>query len=170
MEHKFDIKELEYKPVARKPDSTIIKICKKKKVVDEVFPEEGIENIYDPGPLIIDKLDDKIIDRNDVLKRLNKLFNKQEVEDLNEIFNKKKEEDVAIAEKDAEKDAEKKEEKKTPVKNGSNSSAVSSVSTVSSGSTTSVSRKKKEKSATLTKSSAPKRKVAVVVEEKEDDE
>ena len=56
MEHKFDIKELEYKPVARKQDSTIIKICKKKKVVDEVFPEEGVENIYDPGPLIIDKL------------------------------------------------------------------------------------------------------------------
>ena len=29
IEHKFDIKELEYKPVARKQDSTIIKICKK---------------------------------------------------------------------------------------------------------------------------------------------
>ena len=110
MEHKFDIKELEYKPVARKQDSTIIKICKKKKVVDEVFPEEGVENIYDPGPLIIDKLDDKIIDRNDVLKRLNKLFNKQEVEDLNEILNKKKEEEVAI-EEEKEEVAEKKEEK-----------------------------------------------------------
>ena len=62
MEHKFDIKQMEYKPVAKKQETTIVKICKKKKVVDEVFPEGDVENIYDLGPLIIDKLDDKIID------------------------------------------------------------------------------------------------------------
>ena len=88
MEHKFDIKQMEYKTVAKKQETTIIKICKKKKVVDEVFPEEGVENIYEPGPLIIDRLDDKIIDRTNVLKRLSKLMNGEEVQEFKEILNK----------------------------------------------------------------------------------
>ena len=29
MEHKFDIKQMEYKPVAKKQESIIVKICKK---------------------------------------------------------------------------------------------------------------------------------------------
>lgn len=39
MEHKFDIKQMEYKPVAKKQESIIVKICKKPQVVDEVFSE-----------------------------------------------------------------------------------------------------------------------------------
>jgi len=114
IEHKFDIKQMEYKPVAKKQETTIVKICKKKKVVDEVFPEEDIENIYDPGPLIIDKLDDRIIDRKDVLKRLNKLFNREEVEDFEKLL-KKKEEVEEEEEKVVEKEEEAKEEEKEKV-------------------------------------------------------
>lgn len=113
IEHKFDIKEMEYKPVAKKQETTIVKICKKKKAVDEVFPEQDVENIYESGPLIIDKLDDKIIDRKDVLKRLNKLFNREEVEDFEKLLKKKEEEEEKEEE---EKEEEEKEEEEEEVK------------------------------------------------------
>jgi hypothetical protein len=79
MEHTFDIKELEHKPVAKKQELTIVKICKKNKPVDEVFPEKDVEKMNVVSPLLIDKLDKKLIDRNDILKRLNKLMNGQEL-------------------------------------------------------------------------------------------
>ena len=43
MEHKFDIDQLIIKPVPKKRDDVIVKICKKIEVVDEVFPENDKE-------------------------------------------------------------------------------------------------------------------------------
>ena len=120
MEHKFDIKQMEYKPVAKKQESIIVKICKKPQVVDEVFSEREVQ---DPESLLIDKTKDKLIDRKDVLKRLNKLMNGQEVEEF-KMKEVEVEDDVKVEEKeeaeekDEEKEEEVKEEKvvKEPVK------------------------------------------------------
>ena len=92
MEPEFDIKQLEYKPVPKKQESTIVKICKKKEVVDEVFPD--VERLIEPGPLIVNNLDDKLIDRNDALNRLRKLMNGQAVDDIFGTEEEKEEEDT----------------------------------------------------------------------------
>ena len=107
MEQQFDIKQLEYKPVAKRQESIIVKICKKKEVVDEVFPE--VEKLYEPGPLIIDRLGENRIDRNHALKRLHRLINGEEIE---EEFGEKKPVDKELKEL---KELKEPEEPKEPV-------------------------------------------------------
>jgi hypothetical protein len=114
MEHKFDIKQMEHKPVAKKQESIIIKICKKPQVVDEVFPEGDVDTVHAQESFILDKTKENQIDRNDVLKRLNKLMNGQEVEEFKVKRQEEKEEEKeeVIEEKEEEEEEEKEEEKK----------------------------------------------------------
>ena len=73
MEQKFDIDQLIIKPVPKKRDDVIVKICKKIEVVDEVFPENDKEEYIEQKSLIVDKRSQKIINRNEVLERLQKM-------------------------------------------------------------------------------------------------
>ena len=106
---------MEYKPVAKKQESIIVKICKKPQVVDEVFSERELQ---DPESLLIDKTKEKLIDRKDVLKRLNKIMNGEEVEEfkMKEVEDEVKEEKVEEEKVEEEKVQEKVEEKKEVVK------------------------------------------------------
>ena len=73
MEQKFDIDQLIIKPVPKKRDDVIVKICKKIEVVDEVFPENDKEEYIEQKSLIVDKRSQNIVNRNEVLERLQKL-------------------------------------------------------------------------------------------------
>lgn len=73
MEQKFDIDQLIIKPVPKKRDDVIVKICKKIEVVDEVFPENDKEEYIEQKSLIVDKRRQNIVNRNEVLERLQKL-------------------------------------------------------------------------------------------------
>jgi hypothetical protein len=99
MEREFDISQLREKKEAKKHEPTIVKICKKKEVVDEVFEEGEVNSekeYLEPGPLIIDQLDEKKIDRNEIMKRLQKLMNGESVKEFK--LEKEKKEDKEVSE------------------------------------------------------------------------
>jgi len=115
MEREFDINQLRQKPEAKTYEPTIVKICKKKEVVDEVFEEGEVNSekeYLEPGPLIIDQLYEKKVDRNEILKRLQKLMNGESVDEFI-IEDKKKE--VSEEEKEVSKEEEVSEEKEEEV-------------------------------------------------------
>jgi hypothetical protein len=90
-------------------EPTIVKICKKKEVVDEVFEEGEVNSekeYLEPGPLIINQLGEKRFDRNEILKRLQKLMNGESVDEFI-IEDKKKE----VSESEEEEKEVSKEEK-----------------------------------------------------------
>ena len=109
----FDIVKLKQK-VDPKPEETIIvKICKKKQAVDDVFSDKLIE----PGSLIVDKTDVKF-DRDYVLNRLHKMMNGDSIEEfkssnlfLEEESKEEKEEREENEEKGEKEEKEEKEEK-----------------------------------------------------------
>ena len=102
----LEIEQLKRKIDPKSEESIIVKICKKKEMVDDVFSEKIIE----PSPLIIDKTKDKIIDRAYVLGRLRKMMNGESVEELK--LKAKEEEEEEKEEAEEEKEEEEKEEEK----------------------------------------------------------
>lgn len=122
MEREFDISQLKEKREPKKHEPTIVKICKKKEVVDEVFEEGEVNSekeYLEPGQLIIDQLDEKKIDRNEIMKRLQKLMNGESVEEfmkekeVSKEDSKEEKKEVSEEEKEVskEEDKEEKEEK-----------------------------------------------------------
>jgi flagellar biosynthesis GTPase FlhF len=73
----FDIVQLKQKNDPKPEETVIVKICKKKEAVDDVFSDKLIE----PGSLIVDKTDVKF-DRNYVLNRLRKMMNGDSIEEF----------------------------------------------------------------------------------------
>jgi hypothetical protein len=124
----FDYIIMEQRPEPKKQESTIVKICKKKEVVDEVFPD--VEKMVEPEDFIVDKLDEKKIDRSMVLKRLNKLINGEYVDELvldkpkekepeqepKEMEEKEQEPKAQKVQKEKKEEEESKEEKETKEK------------------------------------------------------
>ena len=118
MEREFDISQLRQKPEAKTYEPTIVKICKKKEVVDEVFEEGEVNSekeYLEPGPLIINQIDEKKVDRNEILKRLQKLMNGESVEEfiiedkkneVSEEVSEEEKEEVSEEEKEAVKEKE----------------------------------------------------------------
>ena len=122
MEREFDISQLKEKREPKKHEPTIVKICKKKEVVDEVFEEGEVNSekeYLEPGPLIIDQLDEKKVDRNEIMKRLQKLMNGESVEEfmkekeVSKEFSKEfsKEEKKEVSEEKEEEEVSKEEKK-----------------------------------------------------------
>jgi hypothetical protein len=113
MEREFDVSQLKEKREPKKHEPTIVKICKKKEVVDEVFEEGEVNSekeYLEPGPLIIDQLDEIKVDRNAIMKRLQKLMNGESVEEFKlEKEGSKEEKEGSKEEKEVSK--EEKEEK-----------------------------------------------------------
>ena len=89
MEPVFEIAQLKQKVDPKIEETIIVKICKKKQAVDDVFSDKLIE----PGYLIVDKTDVKF-DRDYVLNRLRKMMNSDSIEEFksSNLFLEEKEE------------------------------------------------------------------------------
>ena len=105
----FDIVQLKQKNDPKPEETVIVKICKKKEAVDDVFSDKLIE----PGSLIVDKTDVKF-DRNYVLNRLRKMMNGDSIEEFksSSLFLEESKEDEKEEEEkeEEEKEEEEKEE------------------------------------------------------------
>jgi hypothetical protein len=77
MEPVFEIEQLKQKNDPKLEETVIVKICKKKEAVDDVFSDKLVE----PGPLIVDKTYEKF-DRDYVLNRLRKMMNGDSIEEF----------------------------------------------------------------------------------------
>ena len=110
----FDIVQLKQKNDPKPEETVIVKICKKKEAVDDVFSDKLIE----PGSLIVDKTDVKF-DRNYVLNRLRKMMNGDSIEEFKSsslFLEESKEDEKEEEEKEEEEKEEKEEEEKEETK------------------------------------------------------
>ncbi len=123
----FHINQLIAKPVPKQRDDVIVKICRKPVMEDDVFDER----IFEPEPFLVDKRDQHLVNRAEIMNRLQKIMNGLSVEELklpedNEIKNKlskyfssseseqKPEPKPKQQEPEPEPESEKEEEHKTP--------------------------------------------------------
>ncbi len=74
----FHINQLIAKPVPKQRDNVIVKICRKPVMEDNVFDDR----IFEPEPFLVDKRDQHLINRADIMSRLQKLMNGINVEEL----------------------------------------------------------------------------------------
>ncbi len=74
----FQLNHLIAKPVPKKRDDVVVKICRKTVMEDDVFDERIVEQ----EPFLIDKRDQHLVNRADIMVRLRKLMNGLNVEEL----------------------------------------------------------------------------------------
>ncbi len=103
----FQLNHLIAKPVPKKRDNVVVKICRKPVLEDNVFDEIFVE----PEPFLVDKRDQHLITRSDIMNRLQKLMNGLSVEELKPIGDNEIEKKLS---KYFSSDLESKEEPKSP--------------------------------------------------------
>lgn len=74
----FQLNHLIAKPVPKKRDNVVVKICRKTVMEDDVFDERIVEQ----EPFLIDKRNQHLMSRSDIMNRLQKLMNGLSVDEL----------------------------------------------------------------------------------------
>lgn len=75
------------KPIPKDREDIIVKMCKKKEPVDEVFPDKDIELFAESKYKFVDKRDAKLVKRSEVIERLQKLMGNLSVDEFALLHN-----------------------------------------------------------------------------------